>query len=64
MSAIATLQTDSDATWKAKIDPSRPTYECPRCKSLAMQFHAVDGQGDEQRTDSFICRACGSSWQA
>jgi DNA-directed RNA polymerase subunit M/transcription elongation factor TFIIS len=47
----------------AHIDLTRPIYGCPLCKAQAMQFYAVDGHGDKQRTDSFICRACGSSWQ-
>jgi rubredoxin len=46
-----------------KVDPNRPIYECPLCKVQAMQFYAIDGTGHTQRTDSFICRACGAAWQ-
>jgi DNA-directed RNA polymerase subunit M/transcription elongation factor TFIIS len=54
---------DSRVALGPKVDPLRPIYECPLCKAQAMQFYATYGEGDQERTDSFICRACGGSWQ-
>jgi DNA-directed RNA polymerase subunit M/transcription elongation factor TFIIS len=43
----------------------RPTYNCPHCSQRAMQFFRLlpeDSQSPE-RTNSFVCFACGQSWK-
>ena len=40
----------------------RPTYRCPKCKQVAMQFYA-QLPGDPRRSDVFHCYACGASWE-
>ena len=43
----------------------RPTYDCPECSEPAMQFFRLlpENSQSPERTNSFVCRACGRSWQ-
>jgi hypothetical protein len=48
--------------WLQEPTPGKPIYECPNCKQFAMQFFEKV-PGHPERTDSFFCCACGSSWE-
>jgi DNA-directed RNA polymerase subunit M/transcription elongation factor TFIIS len=45
--------------------PARPIYDCPQCGERAMQYFRLltETSQSPERTDSFVCFACGSSWQ-
>jgi hypothetical protein len=48
--------------WFCELSSDRPTYNCPNCKQLAMQFYAQMPDAPE-REDAFRCCACGSTWE-
>jgi hypothetical protein len=48
--------------WQREPIPGKPDYECPNCKQLSMQSFAKVPDHLE-RTNSFFCCACGSSWE-
>lgn len=53
------------ADWQREPDPQRPLYDCPECHEHAMQYYmrlAASEFGPE-RCESFVCCACGRSWQ-
>ena len=48
--------------WYCALDPDRPTYDCPECRKLAVQFYArLDSQPG--REEFYCCCACGRFWE-
>lgn len=43
----------------------RPKYDCPECGHRSMQFfeHPPKGPHPEEKTNAFLCFACGRSWE-
>lgn len=52
-------------TWLRQPAKDRPTYTCPICGEVYMQFFRTlpESQRCPERTNSFVCHACGRSWQ-
>jgi DNA-directed RNA polymerase subunit M/transcription elongation factor TFIIS len=52
----------NEADYVRPLDTNRPIYECPKCSKKAMQFYS-EAPDDPERTNSFICQACGTTWE-
>ena len=62
----ATIVTTSpDDIRLRQLGADRPTYDCPECSEPAMQFFRLlpENSQSPERTNSFVCLACGRSWQ-
>lgn len=51
--------------WQREPSADRPLYDCPTCHERAMQFHHLltDNVYGEEREDTFLCCACGRTWE-
>jgi DNA-directed RNA polymerase subunit M/transcription elongation factor TFIIS len=51
--------------WLRQPSTDRPIYECRKCGERAMQFFLVLPESSQfaERTNSFVCFACGCSWE-
>jgi DNA-directed RNA polymerase subunit M/transcription elongation factor TFIIS len=51
--------------WLSQPTADRPTYTCPKCGELSLQFFRtlLESPRCPERTNSFVCHACGRSWQ-
>jgi hypothetical protein len=56
------IETPETADFIRPLDRNRPVYECPKCAQKAMQFYS-ETPDDPERTNSFICHACGTTWE-
>jgi hypothetical protein len=51
--------------WLRLPSTDRPIYDCPKCGEAAMQFFhtLLETPQSPERNNSFVCFACGRSWQ-
>ncbi|MBI3468889.1 MAG: hypothetical protein HY000_38280 [Planctomycetes bacterium] len=51
--------------WLRQPSTDRPAYSCPECGEAAMQFFCQLPETPQYppRTNSFVCFACGRSWE-
>jgi DNA-directed RNA polymerase subunit M/transcription elongation factor TFIIS len=64
-SNVATTQNEVRHQRLCPPGPDRPTYDCPQCGEHHMQFFRSlpEKSQSAERTDCFVCFACGRSWQ-
>jgi hypothetical protein len=55
----------SAKNWLREPSTGRPTYTCPACGELSLQFFHLLAESPQsaERNESFVCFACGRSWQ-
>ena len=64
-SIVPTVPKETRYNWLRQPGTDRPTYDCPQCSEPAMQcFRDLPETSlSPERTNSFVCFACGRSWQ-